>query len=134
MGAKQGEPMNPILFNIYLNDLSDKIAGIDNNSPNINGVNFLLYADDLTLLSTSSNDLQNKLDKLKSYCDDWKLTLNLSKTKVIEFNKTGRQSKYAFHFMKTTLKHVNHIILRYNISLKKLLNLYIKKDFKHFLN
>ena len=105
LGVKQGEPMSPILFNIYLNDLSDKIAGIDNNSPNMNGtsVNSLLYADDLTLLSTSSNGLQNKLDKLKSYCDDWKLTLNISKRKVIEFNRTGRQSKYAFHFMKTTL-------------------------------
>ena len=50
----------------------------------------LMYADDLVLfLSESSTGLQSALEKLGKYCDKWKLTVNLNKTKVIIFNKGG---------------------------------------------
>jgi hypothetical protein len=49
----------------------------------------LMFADDLIILSKSYTGQQNSLNKLGTYCDKWGLTLNLTKTKIIIFNKTG---------------------------------------------
>jgi hypothetical protein len=38
------------------------------------------------------------LDILKTYCDKWNLKVNIGKTKVIVFNKSGRILK-GFHFL-----------------------------------
>ena len=49
-------------------------------------INHLLYADDVAILSLSSDGLQNSLDKLKLvkvYCDKSHLELNTTKTKII---------------------------------------------------
>ena len=52
-----------------------------------------MYADDLILLSESAAGLQNSLDKLQSYCMKWNLTVNLKKSQIIIFNKSGRLLK-----------------------------------------
>ena len=49
----------------------------------------LLYADDLVLISDSKQRLQKQLDISDIYCKDWCLTVNINKTKIIIFNKTG---------------------------------------------
>jgi hypothetical protein len=50
----------------------------------------LLYADDLVLISNNAEGLQHKLEILHQYCKDWCLKVNIKKTKVVIFNKTGR--------------------------------------------
>ena len=54
-------------------------------------VSCLLYANDLVLISESAIGLQNSLNILSCYCDKWKLTVNLDKTKIMIFNKAGRK-------------------------------------------
>lgn len=44
-----------------------------------------MYASDLFLRSTTSNSVQSKLDILEKYCNDWYLSVNLSKTKNYDF-------------------------------------------------
>ena len=56
-----------------------------------------MFADDLVLLSKSATGLQTCLDNLHNYCSQWDLTVNLTKTKVIVFNKTGKLLQ-NFHF------------------------------------
>ena len=56
----------------------------------------LLYADDTMLLSESADDLQDMLFTFERYCTEWKLSVNLDKTKVIIFSK--RRSKIHFEF------------------------------------
>jgi hypothetical protein len=58
----------------------------------------LLYADDIILLSESAKGLHKSLDILKTYCDKWNLKVNIGKTKVIVFNKSGRILK-GFSFL-----------------------------------
>ena len=45
----------------------------------------LLYADDLILMSERASELQKQLDALASFCEQHRLTVNLSKTKVVVF-------------------------------------------------
>lgn len=52
-----------------------------------------MFADDLVLLSSSNSGLQQALNKLSDYCSKWQLTVNLSKTKVMIFNKGGHNIK-----------------------------------------
>jgi hypothetical protein len=85
-GVRQNDGLSPLLCNLYTNDL-----------PNITDpvsldVRRLLYADDLILLSESEKVLQSCLDNLNSYCNRWKLKINISKTKVIVFSKGKRKT------------------------------------------
>ena len=55
----------------------------------------MLWADDL-LLSKSETGLQNMLTELKSYSEENGITLNIKKTKVMIFNKSGRHIGETF--------------------------------------
>ena len=88
-GVKQGCTLSPTLFNAFLNDLPDYLGFGRTDPVDILGqkVNCLMYADDITLLSTSKQSLQNSLDKLQNYCEEWLLDINFVKTKVADFLK-----------------------------------------------
>ena len=90
-GVKQGCVLSPLLFKIFLSDLPgifdsacDPVQLYDTK------ISCLLYADDLILLSESPNGLQLCLNKLDIYCNKWNLEVNISKTKIMVFNKSGR--------------------------------------------
>ena len=89
IGVKQGCNLSPLLFNIFINDIH-QIFDRTCQPINVNfwKVNSLSFADDLVLLSESENGLQNSLDKLEAYCNEWGLKVNISKTKVMVFNKS----------------------------------------------
>ena len=91
IGVKQGDTLSTILFNLYINDLPN-IFSFDGNDPIVVGhtpINCLIYADDLVIMSMSAEGLQQCLNKLATYCNKWKLQVNLRKTKVILFNRQG---------------------------------------------
>ena len=82
--------LSPNIFKKCLNDLNISIesSGIGATLLNKN-IGCLLYADDLVLISHSKNGWQKQLNILNEYCTEWCLSVNISKTKVIIFNKTG---------------------------------------------
>lgn len=45
-----------------------------------------LFADDMILLASTPKGLQRQIDALANFCDLRRLTVNLSKTKVMIFN------------------------------------------------
>jgi hypothetical protein len=97
-GVKQGDVLSPNLFNLFLNDLPSHIAGQDCDSPTLGetDINSLLYADDLVIFSLSSSGLQASLDKLNSYCQTWRLEVNIEKSKVLQCCKSGRMCNESF--------------------------------------
>ena len=107
-GVRQGEVLSPTLFNLYINDLPHAITKGSCDLVNLGGESILclMYADDIVLLSTSRVGLQKSLNNLYNYCNDWKLKVNMSKTKAIIFNKSGRLMSQKLDFGQTTVECV----------------------------
>ena len=101
IGTEQGHPMSPELFKIYLLDLSidlNEVLGLK--IPNLNEelISHLLWADDLVLLAIDQRSLQVLIDKVHQFCEQWGLSVNISKTAIMVFNKTGRQLQESHGF------------------------------------
>jgi len=91
-GVPQGSVLGPILFIVFINDISD----IFNDQ-----INFSLYADDLKLYSEiNTNDdtvqLQKSLCNLEIWCNEWQLSVNISKTHVLHFGRNNPNVPYYY--------------------------------------
>ena len=77
-GVQQGNPLSPLLFNLFINDIFDilkqdnSLLTLDNETT----FNSLMYADDLIIMSETPEGLQKSLHALHSYCQKWKLSIN----------------------------------------------------------
>jgi hypothetical protein len=81
-GIVQGSVLGPILFILFINDVSSLVE-----SP----VNFQLFADDLKLYSDftlTSNALQLTLNKIYVWSSDWQLTINVSKCSCMRLSSS----------------------------------------------
>lgn len=58
----------------------------------------LLYADDTVLISESAEGMQKMLDTFRDYCKEWKLNVNVEKTKVVIFSKKKIAQNVKFMF------------------------------------
>ena len=97
-GVKQGCILSPLLFNIFISDLSKTFDG--NSNPvyidDSKTLSSLIWADDLLLLSETATGLNNMLENLKNYTKANLIRVNLEKTKCMIFNKTGRLIRRNF--------------------------------------
>ena len=65
----------------------------------------LFYADDTVIISESADGLQHALNEFYTYCNQWKLTVNVDKTKVMVFSK-GPTPKNVFYFHDNVIESV----------------------------
>ena len=116
VGVRQGENLSPLLFATYINDLEEYLvnlgcAHIDpKNNPHLLRlvkICILLYADDTVLFADSEEGLQHALNAMAKYCSDWKLKVNIVKTKVMIFEKRKRKQKFLFMYDDTELEIVD---------------------------
>ena len=72
--VKQSDPLSPLLFSLYINDLIKDIinehCGVTAGSDN---AGILLYESDIVLLSDSSDKLQQPLNCLHKWCMRWQM-------------------------------------------------------------
>ena len=75
-GVPQGSILGPLLFSIYINDLSDGLT-----------TNARLFADDVSLffvvdnINLSATNLNSDLTKINDWANQWKMTFNLDPNK-----------------------------------------------------
>ena len=85
-GVKQGCVLSPILFNIFIDKISnvfdETCAPVKINNLSLN---CLLWANDLLIISQTSEGLQNSLNKMKNYYDSLGLEVNIKKNKNNDF-------------------------------------------------
>jgi len=67
----------------------------------------LLFADDLVLFSLHPGELQRNINNLQTYCDCWKLKINIKKTKIIEFCISGKLCNIEFKLSGQVLENVS---------------------------
>ena len=113
-GVRQGYILSPVLFNLYLNEIPFLLVREDIDPivlPNGSHLNCLLYEDDLVLISHSAKGLDKALSVLSQYCENWLLSVDPKKTKVMIFQKKCRKSildKYFFQINNQKIEIVNN--------------------------
>jgi len=88
--VKQGYPLNPLLFRLYLDALKGRLNNKKCNALALTDlhIRLLLFVNDFTLMSESEVELQQQLDSLQQFYVKHGLRVNMKKTKVMVFNST----------------------------------------------
>ena len=95
-GLREGECLSPLLFSLYVNDLNNYFIENACIGVSLNCIQddvliyyckllLLMYADDTVLFATTAKDLKHSLKLYSEYCSQWKLDINVEKTKIVCF-------------------------------------------------
>ena len=95
-GLKQGCLLSPILFNVFVNDLTLAFEG-SGYGIDIDGtkVSVLQYADDIAIIAESEEQLQNMLVILYNWCRVNKMQVNLEKLMLYIIEMLQRAERIA---------------------------------------
>jgi len=80
-GVAQGSVISPALFNIFIEDLSQKLE----EKAGISMEDRLYYADDILLLTTSTEQLEKAIETVESWSTSNGMTLNKAKSGIVIF-------------------------------------------------
>lgn len=77
-GVKQGCPLSPLLFNLYINDILAGLPAVNTYMDN-KKISGLLFADDTVLIAESHEDMNRSLSIIDEWCSKWKMKINSQK-------------------------------------------------------
>jgi hypothetical protein len=103
MGVRQGCPLSPLLFALYINDYappshpSGEPMGPPCRSNPERRFSFVFYADDLLLIAATALELSSMLTALRQYSRRKGLVVNASKSKTMVLNTRGSSNDRGEH-------------------------------------
>lgn len=103
-GAPQGSNLAPLLFSLFINDITNVIKS-----------QLLLFADDLKIFRIihsvqDCDQLQNDLDLLNTWCLINKLPLNIAKCKVMTFTLKKKPINFGYSLDHQVLERVDNVV------------------------
>lgn len=121
-GIRQGCPLSPTLFNLISHVIANAIAKAKLSCPSLHP-SFspcLFYADDITLIATSHDDMKRLLNALAVVCHKVQLKIEPAKTEFMLFNSSAQQrgALPPFHIYGTGVsKHVTSSVVYLGLKL-----------------
>jgi hypothetical protein len=105
-GVPQGSVLGPILFVIYINDLSTSCPDLES---------LYLFADDakcFKIITSLSDcyDFQNSLVSVANWSNLWQLNLAADKCQIISFTKAKASFVYNYSINSISLIRVNNVV------------------------
>ena len=100
-GVPQGSILGPLMFLLYINDLSNTVSASKS----------ILFADDTVIFRADRNSdrntasLRDNLDSLNDWCNRNKVTINTDKTKIVTFFPKRNSSCPNLFINRTEIKH-----------------------------
>ena len=83
-GVKQGAILSPLLYNLFINDIVKLLKGRGLGLVfEGNWVGIMMYADDMVLLASSGEELQQMIDVVVEFSKDWRFQLSAPKSEVM---------------------------------------------------
>ena len=119
-GVRKGSILGPLLFLIYINDLSEELSA-----------NTKLFADDTSLFSvihdsqTSANDLNKDLETTHNWAFEWKMNFNQDFTKQAPefiFSRKTKKTTSSFFIAQSIYQKHLAIILDSKLTFEKHIN------------
>lgn len=138
MGVKQGCLLSPLLFSLFVDDITEGLSGRVLFAGH--QIKVLMYADDMVLLADSPETLQKMINYTHTYCTNWNLQINLDKSNVMcvkdPRGRLARNERWTLNGIEIeVVKEYKYLetILSSNMSFKKHLQQKLK-DAKVALN
>lgn len=111
-GVRQGCPMSPTLFNIYIMDLEAEMRKEQTGGIVVGKEKFwtITYADDIVLVAQNEQDLKGMIKRFKKYLEKKDLILSPEKSKVMVFERgRGRVKKRDWRWGEESIEEVKEM-------------------------
>lgn len=111
-GLRQGCPLSPTLFNIYIMDLEEEMKRGQVGGIVVGKEKFwtIMYADDIVLLAKSEAELKEMMKRFKKFLEKKGLILSPEKSKVLVFEKgKGAKRKREWKWEEEKLEEVREL-------------------------
>jgi len=101
--------MSPLLFNIYMAELEERLEkrGIGGVAISNKRIWNLAYADDIVLVAKNREAMMDMMLTLKSFLKDRRMELNTEKSKILVFNRKDREKKGRWVWKKKEIEEIH---------------------------